>query len=175
MCRNIRCDIFFMFMGFMESDLNRTKVARIGKAIFTSDGARESKPVSNLQPLIGRQRLVASCIFQKKRDLLPADDVCWFISWLLLLGVLVAQDHADSCETAALMEGAGRPCAGRPGGLAAPLSGGRSSRVFGVIFCQFFLQISLCRPATGRPGPGRPAAGRPEYIHVNFEHENIFL
>jgi len=43
------------------------KVARIGKAIFTSDGARESKPVSNLQPLIGRQRLVASYIFQKKR------------------------------------------------------------------------------------------------------------
>ena len=55
--------------------------------------------------------------------------------------------------------GAGRPAGGRPGGLAAPLPGGRSSRDLSIIFCRFFLQISPYRPAVRFRPPGSGAAG----------------
>ena len=101
--------------------------------------------------------------------------MCWFISWLLLLGVLVAQDHADSCETAALMEGAGRPAAGRP-----VLQGPRRN-----FLSIFFADKSLppgYRAARSRP-PGSGTAGvysckfrTRKYIFVkneNIKYKNI--
>ena len=68
--------------------------------------------------------------------------------------------------------GAGRPAAGRPGGLAAPMPGGGPPGAF-------LQKISrnYCRKAPAAPQRGDqvPAAGRPECIPVNFENKNIFL